>query len=205
MPELAANVFVSYSHLDAPLVGPVVSLLRATNATVFRDADTIRLGKKWREELTLALEHANLVVLFWCHHSKASSEVRKEYDLAVRLGKDLLPIRLDDAPLPPVLAQYQSLDFRGVVRQCHSDVAQVSPISVIVSRWRALIRSAPRRSPSVDHQDFENTGASNPPGRPTFRSTGAFAGEAEVDQSREAMARLIQGAIFERLGRSSGA
>jgi len=33
-------IFVSYSHTDAALVRPVVPLLRASEAAVFRDAGT---------------------------------------------------------------------------------------------------------------------------------------------------------------------
>lgn len=106
------NVFVSYSHADTHFVAPVVSLLRATRAVVFRDADTIRPGRKWRNEIDTALERADLVVVFWCAHSRASPEVAKEYELGLRLGKDMLPVLLDGSPLPEPLKEYQFIDFQ---------------------------------------------------------------------------------------------
>lgn len=66
------QVFISYSHQDAPLVKPVVGLLRATRATndiVFQDLDGIKPGRKRRPQIEEALYAAYLVIVFWCYHS----------------------------------------------------------------------------------------------------------------------------------------
>lgn len=120
MPDRATTVFVSYSHADSDFVAPVVSLLRATRAVVFLDADTIRPGKKWRDEIEQALQQADLVVVFWCHHSDASAEVGREYERALTLGKDILPVRLDSSPLPAALGEFQYIDFQSVAGPRHA-------------------------------------------------------------------------------------
>ena len=106
------NIFVSYSHADSSLVVPVVALLRASKALVFRDADSIRPGKRWPEEVATAIAEASVVVVFWCHHAKNSQEVEKEFLAAISHGKDVLPLLLDETPLPRDLTEFQYIDFR---------------------------------------------------------------------------------------------
>jgi len=123
MSEHPANVFVSYSHADSRFVAPIVSLLRATRALVFRDADTIRPGKKWRSEIDAAIQQADIVVVFWCRHSRNSPEVTNEYERALSLRKDVLPVLLDDSQLPPQLSDFHFIDFRDVVGADHEQTA----------------------------------------------------------------------------------
>lgn len=111
---MALSIFVSYSHRDAGLVTPVVGLLRATRDLVFQDVSGLTPGMKWREQMEEALRVANLVIVFWCHHSSRSEEVRKEYELALGTKKDLLPVILDATPLPKELTEFQWVDFRGM-------------------------------------------------------------------------------------------
>jgi hypothetical protein len=114
------TIFVSYSHIDGRLVGPVVALLRASQALVFLDADGLQPGKKWRGQLEAAIQDARVVVVFWCHHARASNEVRKEYEAAIAQQKDVLPLLIDDTPLPPELAEYQYIDFREAFAGGHA-------------------------------------------------------------------------------------
>lgn len=113
------TIFISYSHQDVSLVTPIVRLLRATEGLVFLDADSIKPGKKWQQELTKGLETAKLVVVFWCNHSGQSAEVQKEYAAAIAAGKDLLPVLLDSYPVPDDLAEFQWIDFREIVGPAH--------------------------------------------------------------------------------------
>jgi len=114
-------IFVSYSHRDAALVRPVVALLRASEAQVFRDADSLRPGKKWRDQLATAIRESEIVLVFWCHHAHGSEEVRKEYLAARGQDKDLLPVLIDDTPLPQELAEYQFIDFREAFAHTHQE------------------------------------------------------------------------------------
>jgi TIR domain-containing protein len=117
------TIFVSYSSMDRYLVSPVVALLRLNESTlVFHDVDSLRLGKHWRTQVEDALTKAHLLILFWCVHSSKSDEVQAEYQLAIQSQKDVLPVLLDDTPLPDALAAYQWIDFRiaGHQAQMHS-------------------------------------------------------------------------------------
>lgn len=114
------NIFVSYSPADNELVSAIVSLLCANNgALVYCDADSMRTSGRWREELAAAISEANVVLVFWCHHSNTSYEVRKEFAVALEHGKDILPLLLDGTPLPARLAGRRCIDFRSRVGLLH--------------------------------------------------------------------------------------
>ena len=123
----ATTVFVSYSHADASLVAPVVKLLRVNNSFVFQDIDRIRPGKKWRSEIAKALNEAQLVVVFWCSHASQSIEVSNEWKAAIEQEKDVLPLLLDETPLPPELGDFQWIDFRVTVGGSHGSIAAPAP------------------------------------------------------------------------------
>ncbi len=125
MSNQTTNVFVSYSHTDAPLVAPVVKLLRANKSLVFQDVDSIQPGKMWRNEIAKGLAESDMVVVFWCTHASDSDEVCREWKAAIEQKKDLLPLLLDATPLPPELGDFQWIDFRVMVGTSHASI--VSP------------------------------------------------------------------------------
>jgi len=108
---VSRQIFVSYSRRDAEIVRPLAHLLRATNDWVFLDSDSIRAGKKWRQEIDNAISAASLMIVFWCEHAEESEEVRREYAAAMDTQKDVLPVRLDRTALPDSLREFQALDF----------------------------------------------------------------------------------------------
>ena len=124
--------FVSYSHRDEEFIEPVVQLLRATGAPLFRDRDEIRPGKKWRLELQKHLQQADVIVVFWSKHASVSVEVESEWRGAVELGKDVIPVILDQTPLNPMLREYQYIDLRSIMRVGH-------PMESILSELGELI------------------------------------------------------------------
>jgi hypothetical protein len=144
MPSETTNVFVSYSHADASLVSPVVKLLRVNKSLVFQDADTIQPGKRWQGEIAKALAGSHLVVVFWCTHASRSNEVSREWQAAIGQKKDLLPLLLDTTPLPPELAEFQWIDFRGTVGASHSSIDLRD--NEIEGRAPPLPSVAPRKS-----------------------------------------------------------
>lgn len=144
MPGPSTNIFVSYSHADTPLVEPVVRLLRANRSLVFRDADSVRPGARWRSAIAEALAGAELVVVFWCAHASRSEEVSSEWRTAIDQGKDVLPLLLDATPLPPELSEYQWIDFRATVGPGH-DAGEATSRTFAPGAARA---EAPRRAGS---------------------------------------------------------
>ena len=139
-----SRTFVSYSHDDAAIVGPVVRLLRVQNPAIFQDVDSIRPGKKWRQEIEVAITRSRLLIVFWCHHAQESDEVEAEWRTAIRLRKDLLPVLLDDTPLTDELAEFQWIDFQALVAASHrsADEPPKPLASKSSSHWAYLLAGA---------------------------------------------------------------
>ena len=122
---ISFEIFVSYSHKDARFVKPLIQYLLPTGSSVFRDEEAIRPGKKWAVVIAEAIEGCSVVYLFWCNHSAGSVEVQKEYEYAIALDKDIVPVLLDETPLTPDLKEYQWVDLRVVIGK-HEDVVEES-------------------------------------------------------------------------------
>lgn len=118
------DVFVSYSRHDAAVVTPIVKLLRLGDGRlVFLDVDSIAPGERWREQLEKALAGAAYVVVFWCAHSNASSEVAHEIEAALASGRKLVPVLLDHTALPAGLADYEWIDMTDLGLASHGSGA----------------------------------------------------------------------------------
>jgi hypothetical protein len=142
MPDQSTHVFVSYSHADASLVAPLVTLLRVNKSLVFQDIGDIQPGERWRTKIARGLAESHLVVVFWCDHANQSDEVSKEWKAAIEQEKDLLPLLLDSTPLPPELGEFQWIDFRGTVGPHHSSIASsANDVSASKSAFNAPVKS----------------------------------------------------------------
>jgi hypothetical protein len=105
------RIFVSYSRKDARKVHELVRLLRTTGVPVFLDVDSIALGSKWRDQITEAISAADAMLVFWSAAAEGSSEVKAEYELAMSLRRDVIPVALDSTAFPPALAQFNGLSL----------------------------------------------------------------------------------------------
>ena len=159
------GVFISYSHKDAKLVSPIVQLIRSMRSDlVFQDTLSIKPGKPWESQLGDALQQSDVVIVFWCSHSKNSSEVKKEYEKAILENKDVLPVLLDGSELPEEIAKYQWIDLRTVIQHHRSSmlkkialsIAVLIPIIFAVMVW--MINSGSNSSPDTS---YANTNPSN--------------------------------------------
>jgi hypothetical protein len=111
------HYFVSYSTADRRFVEPIVQVLRTATTDVFLDRDSIAPGDKWKDVLTERLETADTLVLFWSHNAEKSKWVTKEWHTAAGAGKRILPVLIDDTPLPEALGDFQWIDFRHLRRR----------------------------------------------------------------------------------------
>ncbi len=106
------TVFVSYARKDSDRIRRAVALLEAGGAQVFRDIDDIDFGDDWEEVITRQLQECERVMVFWSANAKESEWVNKEYTIALAQQKRMVPVLLDDTPLPPELSRYHALtDF----------------------------------------------------------------------------------------------
>lgn len=132
------HVFVSYSRADKKIVEPMVKLIRATGQTVFMDIDRIPAGKRWRPIIDQSLDHADVVLVFWCQHANTSIPVQKEWRRALEIKKDIVPVLLDNTILPKELSEYQWIDFRLFVDH-HPRSTSVAPDENVFAEQQGTI------------------------------------------------------------------
>lgn len=84
------RAFVSYSNKDkARVVEQLYAIQRvAPKLRFWMDSQSIVAGEQWRPAIFSAIKRADVFLLFWSHHSKASPEVRKEWEYALALEKE---------------------------------------------------------------------------------------------------------------------
>lgn len=88
----ASQVFISYSHRDTTFAHMVERVLRTDGISVWVDRQQLVGGSAWRAELQQAIADCQVCVLVMSPHALASEEVRKEYMLALSLGKPVVPL-----------------------------------------------------------------------------------------------------------------
>lgn len=103
------TVFVSYSRKDSSQVEKAVELLEAGGADVFRDLDDIQYGDRWEDVIRNKLSEAERVLVFWSTHAQLSEWVEREWTIAIAMQKRVVPILLDQTPLPVELGQFHAL------------------------------------------------------------------------------------------------
>lgn len=146
-----AYIFVSYSRDDEPFVTQLVRLLRSAIAGVpsvegkqwefvFQDTDHLTPGQSWLSEIDRAISMAERMFVFWCEHSARSSQVRREYMLALQIEKVVIPV-VDDTPLPEDLCRIHGVDLRELrihglqIRHMFPPPGERNPQQVIVEEF----------------------------------------------------------------------
>jgi len=112
------DVFVSYAHADAEWVSTLVENLSALGVRVFFDAWEIGPGSVITTKLDEGLRRSNNGVLVVSPNSVGRPWVLEEYasllGRACSSGRLLIPVLYRDAPLPAMLKNRRSIDFRNV-------------------------------------------------------------------------------------------
>lgn len=111
MPALAAGqTVVIYSRADAAQAHRAQQL-----AAVYGPAlidRQLQPGAPWRATIAEWICSADRVLLLWSAHAAASAEVRREIDTALVCRVPIVPVLLDAAPLPGIVADVQAMDWR---------------------------------------------------------------------------------------------
>jgi len=104
------NVFVSYSerdHIAAALVG---TLRRANpNVRIFIAHQFRSPGLSIRQKVDLAIQQCHLFLLLWSERSESSEWVAYEIETAVHLGKDILPVLVENVDLPASIRDIEAV------------------------------------------------------------------------------------------------
>lgn len=105
-----AQTVILYSRADAE---PAQRLQRvvALYDQVFMDADMLP-GVAWRQEIAARIRASRRVLVLWSARAATSMELGAEWRLALAFGVPVVPVLLDDTPLPATLDEVQGIDWR---------------------------------------------------------------------------------------------
>jgi hypothetical protein len=123
------RVFVSYADVDRHYVERELEMAEVFEARVFFAPRSIPKGSRWEQHLTKNVRRCSKMIVFWCEHASSSSWVKREYQMAIGLGKRVVPVLLDNTEVPPDLAARQGLDWRG--HGGHASASGPAPASFI--------------------------------------------------------------------------
>jgi predicted nucleotide-binding protein len=139
-------IFVSYARRDSEPVRQVVAELQKRGIKVWIDTANLMAGESWVASIQIALEQANVLLVFISPESTRSKWIIHEFEAAIKRGIAVLPILLRPTPieqLPPRLREIQWLDMSRFA-------AETAPVQVAEEIVRILGRkdlSSNKRSP----------------------------------------------------------
>jgi hypothetical protein len=111
------KAFISHSSQDKPWVRRLVDDLERHGLSVWLDERRMRIGDSIVGEINRALCAADRLIIVLSRHSVASAWVDNELEYALMAekkrseGMRILPIRLDDCEIPPLLRGRLYADF----------------------------------------------------------------------------------------------
>jgi len=97
-----ADIFISYSSYDRTKAEQLVSQLETAGYSVWIDQHGIGGALNWSAEIVGAFSGVTTVAFLLSAHSLSSENVAREIHLASEKKKNILPIILEDTPLPRI-------------------------------------------------------------------------------------------------------
>ena len=112
------RVFISHSSKDKAFVEALVEQLKEAGVETWFDAHQLQPGDSIVQGIQDGLSDSDYLVVVISHNSVASKWVQAELNAAFMRaiegkGTTLIPIRIDDAELPPLIADRVYIDFRA--------------------------------------------------------------------------------------------
>lgn len=112
------DVFLCYAHEDGVRIQSIIRILEQAALSVFRDTNSIAPGESIAGSVVAAAVECSAAVVIVSSASAASTWVRRELSilLAQRVARDclVLPIVIDDVPLPDSVRDLYCIDLRGL-------------------------------------------------------------------------------------------
>lgn len=110
-------VFISHSSKDKAFVRKLDATLTANSVSVFLDERDIVVGESIPKRIYESIGRATHVIYVISHHSLQSKWVQEEIDAAKMRqnrgeGCEVLPVKIDDCTLPPIIGHIKYADFR---------------------------------------------------------------------------------------------
>ena len=138
------RAFVSYSHKDKQRVVDQLTAIQsvAPKLRFWMDSQSMSAGDLWRPSIKAAIKAADVFLLFWSRSSKESSEVRQEWEYALKLeqgrkrGKNgarfISPVPLDNPRDCPPPEELSDLHFGDP--SFDADVEHIEEVNFVVGK-----------------------------------------------------------------------
>ena len=124
--------------------------MRVNSSNIFQDEDSILPGELWETEITDSIKNSDVFLIFWSSNSKKLSYVKKEYILALSLNIKIIPVLINNIPLPKGISKYQSINMIGVFKKVKSgNIMRKIAISVITTLIVIMIYSVVRNDSNI--------------------------------------------------------
>ena len=108
-----ASIYLSYRMTDEQIARELTARLIAGGHRVTVDTNTLMPGQQFRTVLRDALKTSDCVVALLSKDAHQSQYVFTEIGAARALDKLLIPVVIDDAPMPNVIADILCVFYRG--------------------------------------------------------------------------------------------
>lgn len=105
------GVFISYARKDLQSAQNLEKIFQAEGIRVWRDQESIYAGEQWPKAIGQAIEKESIFLLLWSKHSTESHFVEFEWNTALALKKTIVPVLLDNTPLPAALRAINGVFF----------------------------------------------------------------------------------------------
>ena len=100
-------VFMAYSREDSVIVDDICSRLEREGYNVWRDTKSIPGGTRWRDKIGEGISEADFVLMLLSSNvTKKPHYPKIELDLADSQQKKIIPVLLENIPLPPKGFEY---------------------------------------------------------------------------------------------------
>lgn len=108
--------FLSHSSADKAFIRQLAADLTANGIGVWLDEQRIRVGDSIPEKIAQGLAESDFFLIGMSQKSKDSAWVQKELNNALmseveRRKVHILPLKLDDTPMPPIISDKKYADF----------------------------------------------------------------------------------------------
>lgn len=107
--KVLPSVFLSYAQADHERAEALEKGLRVRSVSTWRDKTNLHAGAKWPKALGEAVQQTSALALLWSAAASSSEFVELEWNIALALKKPILPILLDETPLPVSLSATQGI------------------------------------------------------------------------------------------------
>jgi len=114
------KVFLIYSGKDVEKARELAALLRKVGLEPWLDDEQVAAGQVWKTAIRRGLDESTLAIALISGNFQSNTFANFELEEAIKVLHSpsdefapVIPVRLDDAPLPSLLADVRSIDMRS--------------------------------------------------------------------------------------------